>query len=132
MNLFRSPVEQAFGYLSDPMRVLLVEDDHMIGESANHALKDASYAVDWVRDGDAALAAIATQPYDVVLLDLGLPKKDGLEVLRRIRSKDNPVPVLVVAARDAVQDRIAGCAAQRRAGDAVAEQRNDDTGPRNP
>lgn len=90
------------------MRVLLVEDDRMIGESAHHALKDASYAVDWVRDGDAALAAIATQAYDLVLLDLGLPKRDGLEVLRNIRSKDNPVPVLVVTARDAVQDRIAG------------------------
>lgn len=90
------------------MRVLLVEDDRMIGESANHALKDASYAVDWVRDGEAALAALATQPYDVVLLDLGLPKRDGLEVLRSIRSRDNPVAVLVVTARDAVQDRIAG------------------------
>jgi two-component system, OmpR family, response regulator len=90
------------------MRVLLVEDDRMIGEAAHHALKDASYAVDWVRDGADALAALATQTYDVVLLDLGLPKKDGLEVLRSIRSKDNPVPVLVVTARDDLQDRIAG------------------------
>jgi two-component system, OmpR family, response regulator len=90
------------------MRVLLVEDDRMIGETAHHALKDASYAVDWVRDGADALAALATQTYDVVLLDLGLPKKDGLEVLRSIRSKDNPVPVLVVTARDGLQDRIDG------------------------
>ena len=90
------------------MRVLLVEDDSMIGETASHALKDASYAVDWVREGEAALAATATQTYDVVLLDLGLPKKDGLAVLRSIRSADNPVPVLIVTARDALQDRIAG------------------------
>lgn len=90
------------------MRVLLVEDDTMIGETAQQALKDATYAVDWVRDGADALAALATQTYDVVLLDLGLPKKDGLEVLRNIRSKDNPVPVLVVTARDGLQDRIAG------------------------
>lgn len=90
------------------MRVLLVEDDTMIGETAQQALKDATYAVDWVRDGADALAALATQTYDVVLLDLGLPKKDGLEVLRTIRSKDNPVPVLVVTARDGLQDRIAG------------------------
>ena len=90
------------------MRVLLVEDDAMIGEVAQHGLKDASYAVDWVRDGAAALAAMATQNYDLVLLDLGLPKKDGIEVLRSIRGKANPVAVLVVTARDALQDRIAG------------------------
>jgi len=90
------------------MRVLLVEDDHMIGEAAQQSLKDASYAVDWVRDGAQALTAMATQSYGVVLLDLGLPKKDGLEVLRSIRSKGDPVPVLVITARDGLQDRIAG------------------------
>ena len=90
------------------MRVLLVEDDHMIGEAAQQSLKDASYAVDWVRDGAQALTAMATQSYGVVLLDLGLPKKDGLEVLRSIRSKGDQVPVLVITARDGLQDRIAG------------------------
>lgn len=90
------------------MRVLLVEDDAMIGDVMAQALKDASYAVDWVRDGQAALNTLADQIYGVVLLDLGLPKKDGLEVLRSIRAKDNPVPVLVITARDTLDDRIRG------------------------
>jgi two-component system OmpR family response regulator len=90
------------------MRVLVVEDDRMIGEAVEQSLKDASYAVDWVRDGAAALAALATQDYGLVLLDLGLPKKDGLEVLRALRAQGKPVPVLVMTARDAVKDRILG------------------------
>ncbi|MES2385569.1 MAG: response regulator transcription factor [Pseudomonadota bacterium] len=90
------------------MRVLLVEDDAMIGEAVAQALKDASYAVDWVRDGSMALASISTQEYGLVLLDLGLPKKGGLEVLRTVRSRGNAVPVLVITARDALQDRIGG------------------------
>jgi two-component system OmpR family response regulator len=90
------------------MRVLLVEDDRMIGEVMAQSLKEASYAVDWVRDGQAALDTLATQIYDVVLLDLGLPKKDGLEVLRGVRGKNNPVPVLVITARDTLDDRICG------------------------
>ena len=90
------------------MRVLLVEDDRMIGEAVQQALKDATYAVDWVRDGQAALTTIQSQSYDVVLLDLGLPKKDGMDVLHSIRSKDNPVPLLVITARDALEDRIRG------------------------
>ena len=90
------------------MRVLLVEDDRMIGEAAAQALKDAGYAVDWVRDGQTALDAVARQTYDVVLLDLGLPKKDGMGVLRSLRAKSNPVPVLVITARDGIDDRIQG------------------------
>jgi two-component system OmpR family response regulator len=90
------------------MRVLLVEDDAMIGDALSHALKDASYAVDWVRDGAAALNAVSTQHYGVVLLDLGLPRTDGIEVLRGIRSQANPVPVLVITARDGLDDRIRG------------------------
>ena len=90
------------------MRVLLVEDDSMIGDVVNLPLKDAAYAVDWVRDGHMALAAFDTQTYDLLLLDLGLPKKDGFEVLRVIRTRDNPVPVLIITARDAVEDRIRG------------------------
>lgn len=90
------------------MRVLVVEDDAMIGEAVRHALKDASYAVDWVRDGSAALTAMAAQTYDIVLLDLSLPKKDGIEVLRSMRGRDIPVPVLVVTARDGLEDRIKG------------------------
>ena len=90
------------------MRVLVVEDDLMIGDVVGQSLRDASYAVDWVRDGAAALAALATQDYGLVLLDLGLPKKDGLEVLRALRAQGKPVPVLVMTARDALEDRILG------------------------
>jgi two-component system OmpR family response regulator len=80
----------------------------MIGEALASALKDAAYAVDWVRDGELALTALAGQDYDVVLLDLGLPKKDGFEVLQALRAKDNPVPLLVITARDALEDRLRG------------------------
>jgi two-component system OmpR family response regulator len=90
------------------MRVLLVEDDRMIGEVVTQALKEASYAVDWVRDGQTALNTLAVQLYDLVLLDLGLPKKDGLDVLRSIRGKNNPVPVLIITARDTLDDKIRG------------------------
>ena len=90
------------------MRVLLVEDDPMIGESVEQSLKDASYAVDWVRDGVVAATALDGQHYSVVLLDLGLPRMDGMEVLRSIRLRNDPVPVLVITARDAVDDRVQG------------------------
>jgi two-component system OmpR family response regulator len=88
------------------MRTLVVEDDRMIGEAVASALREASYAVDWVRDGDAASTALGNQAYDVVLLDLGLPKKDGLKLLRAARSTGNSAPVVVMTARDAVEDRI--------------------------
>jgi two-component system, OmpR family, response regulator len=90
------------------MRVLLVEDDAMIGEAIQGALKDASYAADWVKSGQAALAALDCQHYDLVLLDLGLPGKDGLEVLASIRGKDNAVPLLIITARDDLDDRLRG------------------------
>ena len=90
------------------MRVLLVEDDAMIGEAMQGALKDAAYAVDWVQDGQAALASLACQHYDLVLLDLGLPGKDGLEVLRNLRAQSNPVPLLIDTARDGLDDRLGG------------------------
>jgi two-component system OmpR family response regulator len=90
------------------MRVLLVEDDSMIGEAIQEALKDASYATDWVKNGQTALNTIACQNYDIILLDLGLPGKDGLEVLNVIRAKDNPVPLLIITARDGLDDRIRG------------------------
>ena len=90
------------------MRVLLVEDDRMIGEAVEQALKDAKYAVDWVRDGLTAVNTIEHQAYDLVLLDLGLPKKDGFEVLRTIRGRGNSVSLLIMTARDATHDRIQG------------------------
>lgn len=90
------------------MRVLLVEDDPMIGDAIQGALKDASYAVDWIKDGRTALTTLGDQQYELVLLDLGLPGKDGLDVLASIRAKDNPIPLLIITARDGLDDRLRG------------------------
>ncbi|EXF93052.1 transcriptional regulator [Pseudomonas fluorescens HK44] len=90
------------------MRILLVEDDPMIGEAIQDALKDASYAADWVNNGLTALTALDTQHYDLVLLDLGLPGKDGLAVLSSIRARNNGVPLLIITARDSLDDRLRG------------------------
>lgn len=90
------------------MRLLLVEDDSMIGEAVLDALRAEHYAVDWVRDGASADTALRTQAYDCVLLDLGLPKRDGIEVLRELRTRKDRTPVLIVTARDAVEQRVAG------------------------
>ncbi|MFN4924716.1 MULTISPECIES: response regulator transcription factor [Bradyrhizobium] len=90
------------------MRILLIEDDRMIGSAMQQALKDAAYAVDWVADGETAIHAAENERYDLVLLDLGLPKADGREVLRRLRTPGRRVPVIIVTARDAVDDRIDG------------------------
>ncbi|MDR3003731.1 MAG: response regulator transcription factor [Acidovorax sp.] len=90
------------------MRVLLVEDDPMIGAAMQAALKDASYAVDWVRNGQTALSTLAAQAYDLVLLDLGLPGKSGQEVLSSLRAQNNAVPLLIITARDGLEDRLLG------------------------
>ena len=90
------------------MRVLLVEDDRMIGEAVESALKQAAYATDWVRDGSSAIAALDTHRYDLVLLDLGVPKRDGHEVLAHVRGRHSGVPVLIVSARDALDERLRG------------------------
>ena len=90
------------------VRILLVEDDLMIGEAVSVALKDAAYAVDWVKDGATADRVLESATHQAVLLDLGLPKRDGLEVLRRLRQAGNTVPVIVITARDSVDDRIKG------------------------
>lgn len=90
------------------MRVLLVEDDYMIGNVVQQALRDASYGVDWVMDGDAALRSFACLPYQMLLLDLGLPRQDGMEVLRAIRAAGGRVPVILLTARDETEDRVAG------------------------
>lgn len=90
------------------MRLLLVEDDSMIGESVLDLLRAEHYAVDWVRDGEAADTALRTQRYDLVLLDLGLPRRDGLAVLRDLRARRDRVPVLVATARDALAQRVQG------------------------
>jgi two-component system OmpR family response regulator len=90
------------------MRVLLIEDDRMVGAAVKQALKDAAYAVDWVTDGETAIQAAKNEAYEVALLDLGLPLTDGREVLRRIRGLGRKLPVIIVTARDGVDDRIDG------------------------
>jgi two-component system response regulator QseB len=90
------------------MRLLLVEDDPMIGEAARQGLRQEGHTVDWVRDGREAEAAVAGAPYDAVLLDLGLPRRDGLAILKSWRTRGVEVPVLIITARDAVSDRVAG------------------------
>ena len=90
------------------MRILLVEDDEALGEGIRVALKPEHYTVDWAHDGASALHALSHETFELCVLDLGLPRLDGLEVLRRLRRADNPLPVLVLTARDATADRIAG------------------------
>jgi DNA-binding response OmpR family regulator len=90
------------------MRLLLVEDDAMIGEAVLDLLRAEQYAVDWVRDGDMADTALLTQAYDLILLDLGLPKRDGLEVLKSLRARKLRTPVLIATARDSVAQRVQG------------------------
>ncbi len=90
------------------MRILVVEDDPLLGDALQAGLKQAGQATDWVRDGVAALHALDTEPYAAVVLDLGLPRLSGMDVLRRLRSQANPIPVLILTARDTVEDRIQG------------------------
>jgi two-component system response regulator QseB len=90
------------------MRLLLVEDDPLIGEGVRAGLKPAGFAVDWTRDGQAAALALANDVYEAVILDLGLPRKDGLALLRELRGRGNILPVLVLTARDAIEDRVLG------------------------
>jgi two-component system OmpR family response regulator len=90
------------------LRVLLIEDDRMVGAAVEQALKDAAYAVDWVHDAETAMLAVASEAYEVVLLDLGLPGADGREVLRRLRALGPRLPVIIVTARDHIDDRIEG------------------------
>ena len=90
------------------MRLLLVEDDTMIGESISEALTCEHYALDWVKDGLSAELALANGVYDLLLLDLGLPKKQGLQVLKDYRKQGGTLPVLILTARDALADKVAG------------------------
>jgi two-component system OmpR family response regulator len=90
------------------MRVLLVEDDPMIGPALRIALEDAAYAVQWARDGAGASAALQVSAFDLVVLDLGLPDKDGLELLSGMRASGNRVPVVIITARDDVDTRVHG------------------------
>jgi two-component system OmpR family response regulator len=90
------------------LRLLLLEDDPMIGETVLDLLRAEQYAVDWVKDGEMADSALRSQQYDLVILDLGVPRRDGLDVLRALRARKQRMPVLIATARDSVRQRIEG------------------------
>lgn len=90
------------------MRLLLIEDDELIGKSIREGLRREGYSVDWVRDGWAGERSLSQEPYDLLVLDLRIPRKDGLTLLTDIRRAGNAIPVLVVTARDAIDDRVKG------------------------
>ena len=90
------------------MRVLVVEDDIMIGQGLETALRQMGAAVDWIRDGELACAAFRTTTFDLALLDLGLPNRDGLQILREVRQRGDATPIIVLTARDEIANRVAG------------------------
>ena len=90
------------------MKILLVEDDHLIGKALEQALHDSSFAVNWVREGLAVISAVETETYDLILLDLGLPKLNGIEVLKNLRKQKNDVPIVIITAKDSVEDKVLG------------------------
>ena len=90
------------------IRVLRVEDDRLLGDGLQAGLADAGHAVDWVRDGEAAVAALGSERFAAVVLDLGLPRRDGLSVLEWLRGQGDDTPVLILTARDGVGDRVKG------------------------
>src|ERR1700689_4632822 len=90
------------------MRVLLVEDDEMIAQGLQTALRQAAFAVDWMRDGKSAGTALQTANFDLVLLDLGLPHRDGIDVLRDLRKRGNATPVIILTAPRQIQHRNPG------------------------
>jgi two-component system, OmpR family, response regulator QseB len=90
------------------MRLLLVEDDPMIGDAIRAGLKREGFTVDWVRSAEAGREALGSEPYELALLDLGLPGGDGLTLLKALRARGSDIPVLIITARDAVADRVAG------------------------
>ncbi|MFZ7217733.1 response regulator [Avibacterium avium] len=90
------------------MRILLIEDDPLIGDGLNIGLGKSGFSVDWFQDGESGMQALASAPYDAVVLDLTLPKKDGLQVLQQWRKANQDVPVLILTARDSLEQRIEG------------------------
>lgn len=90
------------------MRILLVEDDILFGDGVAAGLRDAGFTVDWITDGEEALSALAVVPYEVVVLDLGLPRRDGITVLRSLRAQRLDMPVLIMTARDQIEQRVTG------------------------
>lgn len=90
------------------MRLLLVEDDDLLGDAVRTGLTQDGYTVDWMKDGVSAEAALKAEHFDLVVLDLGLPRRSGLDVLKTLRAGNNPIPVLILTARDMVSDRVEG------------------------
>ena len=90
------------------MRILLVEDDELLGDGVRVGLIQYGYTVDWVKDGMAAQQAILSENFDLVILDIGLPKRSGLDVLKTVRSKNLSLPVIILTARETVEDRVKG------------------------
>lgn len=90
------------------MRILLVEDDRLLGDGLKAGLTQAGYAVDWLRDGEAAVAALSAEAFAAVVLDLGLPRRDGLSVLQWLRGRHDATPVLILTARDQLEDKVRG------------------------
>lgn len=90
------------------MRILLVEDDHMLGEAVIAGMHQHGFTVDWVQDGLAAAHALSVEDFALVVLDLGLPKRNGIEVLSDLRRRGNQIPVLILTARDTVEERVLG------------------------
>ena len=90
------------------MRLLLVEDDELLGDAVRTGLSQEGYTVDWMKDGISAEAALKAEHFDLVVLDLGLPRRSGLEILKTLRTSSNPIPVLILTARDTVSDRVQG------------------------
>jgi two-component system OmpR family response regulator len=90
------------------MRILVAEDDAILAEGVMRTLRQSGYAVDWVKNGAEADGALETDSFDLLILDLGLPKKSGLDVLKRLRARDSRVPVLILTALDGVSDRVRG------------------------
>ncbi|MBC3950429.1 response regulator [Pseudomonas folii] len=90
------------------MRLLLVEDDRAVGQGIRVALGSEGYTLDWLQDGASALHALRSERFDLLLLDLGLPRLDGLDLLRQIRAEQQSLPVMILTARDGTPDRIAG------------------------
>lgn len=90
------------------MRLLLVEDDELLGDAVKTGLTQFGYVVDWLRDGEAARAALKTESFELIILDLGLPKMSGLQFLQHIRNESNNTPVIILTARESVEDRVKG------------------------
>jgi two-component system response regulator QseB len=101
-------IARAIDHTLHVVRLLLVEDDTMIGEAIRAGLKREGFAVDWVHDAGAAAQVMRTEPFSLMLLDLGLPRGDGLAFLKTLRQRGEALPVLIITARDAVSDRVSG------------------------